>query len=374
MTDRLSSLLHDEATTLEVPAVPTDQILTRGRGLQRRRRTTSAVAGAVAAVLIAAVATVAINTSPDDSIQPAGGSDQAAYLEEGAWAVGDEIHIGNHTATVPGTAALSYTSLGVLVQTIDYSAGRDEPATYGTVLVTADGDTRPIDYPDIDGFSMPGTDPSSPYIAYAREAEDPDELQVVVVDLRSGLETPVGEPIREESTRGIPVHLSGDTISYRSSPDYIQVNWRTGEQAPLGTGMVTASGFAGDAFLTTDMSGREWQVRSTDGEVRLAITYTGGKSVSESPSLSPDGRYLAVPTGESGIDVYDVTTGESVHLGGDRDVADYGWTPDDHLVGKPLRSSSEVEVCEPSTGACTGTGEVVDGELTLVRGADGLPV
>ena len=44
MTERLSTLLHDQASVVDVPTAPTADILTRGRGIRRRRRATAAVA------------------------------------------------------------------------------------------------------------------------------------------------------------------------------------------------------------------------------------------------------------------------------------------------------------------------------------------
>ena len=85
-------------------------------------------------------------------------------------------------------------------------------------------------------------------------------------------------------------------------------------------------------------------------------------------SLSVDGRYLAASTGD-GFDVYDVAAGTSAHFADDRDVEDYGWTPDGHLVGKRYqRQASEVEVCDPVTARCTGSGDSYAGPLTLVLG------
>ena len=79
-------------------------------------------------------------------------------------------------------------------------------------------------------------------------------------------------------------------------------------------------------------------------------------------------------TGDSGVDVYTVATGHKVHLGGDWDVSDLGWTPDGHLVGKQYTSASEVEVCDPETGSCSGTGVTVADRLQLVTGADAFPL
>ena len=52
MTERLSTLLRDEAEHLVVPAPPADRVLAQGHGLRRRRRLTRGVA---------VVATVAVH-------------------------------------------------------------------------------------------------------------------------------------------------------------------------------------------------------------------------------------------------------------------------------------------------------------------------
>lgn len=114
MTDRLTTLMHDEVAGLELPAPPTALIIADGRAL-RRRRTTGLVAGAVAVVLAAGAVTVAsLRGSDRDSVQPA---DRTAYLDQGAWAVGDEVHVGNHVVDVPGASTLAYSSLGAVVGT-----------------------------------------------------------------------------------------------------------------------------------------------------------------------------------------------------------------------------------------------------------------
>ena len=111
-----------------------------------------------------------------------------------------------------------------------------------------------------------------------------------------------------------------------------------------------------DAYATTSQDDSRWEIRSrTDGSVLLQVPIQGAGDYALA-SLSVDGHWLATQTA-SGFRVYGVATGHSVTFGDDRDVSDYGWTPDGHLVGKRYPSqSSEVEVCDPATGDCVGTG------------------
>ena len=55
MTDRLSTLLHDEASAIDVPSPAAGTVIARGRRLRQRRRARNAVAGAVAVVVAVVV-------------------------------------------------------------------------------------------------------------------------------------------------------------------------------------------------------------------------------------------------------------------------------------------------------------------------------
>jgi hypothetical protein len=379
MTDRLSSLLHDEATALDVPAVPADRILAQGRGLQRRRRTTTAVAGAVAAVLVAAIATTAVSAwRGDDSIEPASRSDQAAYQQKGAWAVGDEVHLGNHVVTVPYTAELRYTSLGVLVYTADLGATGDEKP-FGATLVTPDGEPHAVEGTGLDDLAVPpGTDPAGPYIAYARPTDSPGHAELVVLDLRSGDETVVGEPFRSDHPERTTVTIDGDTLVWADS-HFHRLDWRTGDEGrfdPHGLVSPFFGTFPGGNYVATAHDAQRWQVRSAASQSLLLEVPVGGyDGAAQAAYLSPDGKYLMVSAGEDGILVYAVATGASVLLGGGRGVTDYGWTPNDQLVGKKYAAqASEVELCDPDSGRCRGTGETRTEPLTLARDAGGIPI
>ncbi len=261
MTDRLAHLLHDEATALEIPTVATDRILAQGRGIQRRRRTTIATAFAAVAVLVVGIAVTAVGGGREDKIEPAGPADQTAYREEGAWAIGDELHIGNRVVTVPDIGQLAYTSVGVLVWSANLpGATTAKRLSSVTTLVTPDGKTRTLDYPGINNLGVaPGSDPTSPYIAYTRDATDAPGTELVVIDLRNGEESVVRKPAASnEDFQRTRVDLAGDLAIYWTpggdgSSTRVQVNWRTGQRLPIVEhGMTTISGFAHGRSISGD--------------------------------------------------------------------------------------------------------------------------
>ncbi|MFC6341266.1 hypothetical protein ACFP8W_04705, partial [Nocardioides hankookensis] len=327
-------------------------------------RTAVAVVGAVVAIVMVA-GTLAVLDRADDTPEPARTPDETAYLELGAWARGDEVHIGNHTAVVPGTAGLHYSSAGVVVETDDHTF----------VLVTPAGDVQPLDLDLTSDTEFPGpgatvaTDVTEPYLAYVRMTADTTG-QLTVRDLTTGDETAVGEPFDAGDHFGTVYSLWDDQVYYIGGQEGRMVDWRTGTTLtyPEIDGFVFVRGGLGHGVtFGTDADQQNWVVGSRADDSTL-LTVPIHDTFYGQASLSPDGRYLAAASeGDDGFDVYAVASGESVHLGGDRDVGDYGWTPDGHLVGKEYPTQrSEVEVCAPTTGTCRGTGTTVGGPLTVV--------
>jgi hypothetical protein len=353
MTDHLSTLLHDEASGLVVPPAPVNSVLARGRSMRRRRR--AAVAGSVAAAVTVVAAGIAV-LGPDgsDRTEPAKPSDQTAYRQLGAWAQGDELHVGNHTVTVDDLKELQYSTSGVVVVT-----ARDD-----YVLVTPDGVVHSL---DLDLVDSPGslnnvaTDPTTPNLAYVR-ALGGGQAQAVVRDLATGEETTVGRPFQTQEADGAG-WVSGDLMLYFRDGDGRLVNWRTGRPAVFpGPGWWYGSG----VVIDYDQDGT-WTLTSFDGESLLTAPSdpAGGYG-----TLSPGGRYFAVSDIDAGIVVHELATGTSAVVEG-RAAPNYGWTPDGHLVGKLANSSGEVEVCDPGTGECEGTGIEAAGRLTLVTAIPG---
>lgn len=354
MTEHLSTLLHDEAARLHVPAAPVEGVLASGRSMRRRRRVRTAMTSAVAALALIATATALLGLdSSDTTPQPARLSDPAAYDKLGAWASGDEVHIGNHTATVAGAHELQYTRSGVVV------AGDD-----GYVLVSPDGAVEPLDLELVASPVAPptlATDPTTSNIAYVR-AVGGERSQAVVRDLASGDETAVGRPFRTHDTDGV-TWISGDLLSFLRDGDGRVVDWRTGRPSRVPQrGLWHAS----DVSVDYDADGT-WTLTTFAGETLLTVPSNPASSYG---TLSPDGRYFAVSDLEPTTTVYEVATGTKIVIEG-RTPATLGWTPDGHLIGRTTPSSNTMEVCDPGTGQCTGVGSTVTGELTLVAGTPG---
>lgn len=376
MTDRLSDLLHDEARTIEVPMPTAGSVISRGRSIRRRRR--AGTLGAVAAVVAVAVAaaTVRLGTGQDDAVSPA---DQRAYEDRGAWADGTELHVGRHVVQVPDLDAIAYTSLGVLAWA-SHRLPVDAPledlrAT--TVLVRPDGDVETLDLPGLDraARAVPATDPATPYVAYLRPVDSLDSQEIVVADLDQGRVVAVSpEPLERPTALGMA--FVGESVVVWADGGPLSFDWRAGELGPWDTGdrAPTLGGSGPGGFLTASMSERWWRVVSPDNEVLLEVRSTARAGESE-PHLSPDGRFLAVPTESGTIRVYDVESGSSVDLPGQRLPSEHGWTPSGGLIGTDTGARpAEVDICDPVAGTCVSTGEEVQAELTLVEGADSLPV
>lgn len=328
--------------------------LIRARTAQRTRVT---VLAAVAALAVVATGAAVLSLDRSDTTpEPAKLPDRAAYQQLGAWAAGDEVHVGNHTVTVEGVRELQYTSAGVVV------TGSD-----GYVLVTEDGVVEPLQLDVLDtSLALPGvaTDPTSANVAYVRVL-DGDRGQAVVRDLATGDETTVGRPFRTKRADGVD-WISGDLVSFFRRGDGQVFDWRTGtlSRHPQG-GWWWGSGVSVDY----DQDGT-WTLRSFDGDTLLTVSVDPGSSYG---ALSPNGRYFAVSDTEPGITVYELATGEDVVIEG-RPASGYGWSPDGHLVGLPTLSDNKVEVCDPTTGKCTTTGATATGQLTLVTGIPGAPL
>jgi hypothetical protein len=354
MTEHLSTLLHDQAAGLHVPVAPVDEVLAGGRAIRRRRRIRIAVASAAAVAVVAAGAAVLGQDRSDTTPEPARLPDRAAYEQLGAWAVGDEVHIGNHTANVEGVQELQYTSVGVVVTVV--VAGRNH-----YTLVTQAGEVEPLDLDLPEPLFAPdpvATDPTSANVAYVR-ALDSHRAQAVVRDLATGDETTVGKPVRTQRADDVD-WISGDLIRVSNHV----VDWRTGSPVRITQrGWWHGSGVSVDY----DLDGT-WTLTSFDGDTLLTVP---GDPVSTYGTLSPDGRYFAVSDTEPTITVYELASGEATLIEG-RAASNYGWSPDGHLVGRPTLSSSELEVCDPATGECKDTGANVTGEVTLVAGIPGV--
>lgn len=359
MTDRLSALLHDGADGIDVPPMP--DVVASGRREVRRRRTRTALVGAVAAVLVVAGATVAVDRwrDSDDSIQPA---DELAYQQRGAWVSDEVVHIGDHSVEVPGAQFIVYSSEGAIVGSLPDSI--DEPTTF--TLVRPDGQTR-----DLGHLGSITAAADSAEVIYADLVDEPDQYQLTVLDLRSGDTETLGEPFRAQSAP--PIDRSGQYLVTHRGNRMVMVDLETGEMDGLPQeeiGFTTFSSFGPAGYITapepeqTPITITEWHVRSMpDGDLVGSYPDAGGQYA----TVSPDGRYLLTSSDTTAF-VYDVATGERLPLElTPPDGYRTGWTPDGHVL--TVGDQGTVEVCEPVTGACTDSGESAGESVRLAGGS-----
>jgi hypothetical protein len=367
MTERLSTLLHDEAHDLPIPAAPGDAILSRGRTKVRRRRI-----GAVAGVAAVASLGVALTTGPD--LRPAPGPADGAADPSG-WAVstGSTVHLGNGaTAKLPAKIkSIYYTSAGTVVRTGRRSSTDAPDSAYA--LVTDDGAVHSLGLQL--GDRAPSTDPTLPYLAYAEpRGEGHDGWNVVLRDVDTGdvaASVAVDGAFTWGGWNAPPVALDGDHVYVALDEATLDVDWRTGQVSPaphmLGSFFPDVDG--GRTVLVDDRANTSTVVDVATGRTLMQTSQDQGQLM-----LSPDGRFaLVVGMAECDEDgtctmedpeteVLDVATGARIatlHL----DSRDFGWTPDDRVL---TTEGGAVETCSPRTGACEPTGtRLGDGSIKV---------
>jgi len=347
MTERLATLLREEAELLEIPSPPADAVLTQGRGLRRRRRTITSAAVLMVSAAMAVGAIGVDRLAENRADQPAG---PAPYVHGGAFAVGPSVYFGgdsNAQVQLSERAELLYyTSAGVVVRTGNTPQSTTASSSH-FILVTPEGDQRdlPIDL----GLGQLATDASTSTAAYL-EKED-DTWEVVVLDVKSGAElariaippvTPHGDPDRAPS-----LSLSGDFVYVSLNDGGVEIDWRTGElRRPDWFMGVMAPDVRGGRFV--DM--RDNNLGVYDSHTGRQLLTVSGKGYLEL-SLSPDGRFaLLREPSAAGVEVFEVATGRRVTVPLEHPVdAHLGWTPDGHLIEL---SGDTLNSCDPISGAC----------------------
>src|SRR4051794_10139432 len=176
------------ADGLVVPAAPSAEVLRHARAVRRRRHATTAAGVAAVVVLAGGGGLVARGDGPPGERRAADDPVPAAPGPEGAvFSIGTTVYLdgGARTATIADHAIKSmyYTSAGVVVRhgNNDWSDGGG-PMRFS--LVAPDGSVHPLDVTFEE--TVPSTDPTQPYLAYAQRAAG--VVQVVVLDVRDGSE------------------------------------------------------------------------------------------------------------------------------------------------------------------------------------------
>ena len=350
MTDRLMTLLHNEAETLDVPPVPAAEILGAGRRLRRRRTRTIWASAALAVAVVAGGSVVA--AARGDSHRPPPVTTTPSLM---AWASDDTVYVGSdgRPAQMPEVAqTLYYTSAGVLVRT-NKDGASDGGAPFHFQLVRENGAVTKLDLTL--GEVVPSTDPSQPYLAWATMTDG--KIQVVVRDVRTDRDVATVDVPGAFTWGGWeapPVSLSGDQVYVATDDTAEVVDWRTGEAHPSdvvpGSTYVTVNG--GHVLLPS----RTVEVVDADsGKVLLHVD-----ARSDDAELSPDGRFAVVSSG--GQDrLYDLESGATSQVS----LSSYGWASDSAHVFRV--QGSTLTTCSTSTGVCHDTTVPPLGANTFVR-------
>ena len=269
---------------------------------------------------------------------------EEAYAEFGAYAAGSQVFFGDLQQGVriddPAVRGLYYTSAGLLVRHgRDYVMDGSGPEGYS--LVGTDGSVAGLDISL--GDVSPSTDPTQPYLAYARPAAG--EWEVIILDLRNGKPTAV-VPVDGSFTWGgwdaPPVALAGDRVYVGLDDATVAVEWRTGRTTATPLGGSRYPDINADRMLQIDNA----VSASTSVQVKDALT---GEVLRDLPdvgdrwaSLSPDGSRVLVlpymPVDEDGriglLDgavLYSVDNGRSAEIRASP-TGGYGWTPDGSVI------------------------------------------
>jgi hypothetical protein len=351
MTERLSTLLREEASTLDVPPPPAGAVVARGRGMRRRHRLGYAAAGLALVTVVGTGLAIGLGGTGDggsDAVDPAGPSTGHGAV----FTVGTTVYYdgGAHHVSIDDKAVKSsyYTSAGLLVRHGNNNAS-DGGGPQRFSLVTPEGIVKPVSV--VTEESVPGVDPTQPYLAYTEVVDG--VVQVVVHDVSTDEEVArVSMPgdFTWGGWSGPPVALSGDTVYVGTDAATYTVDWRTGaigESDVLGRGYPDVDGGRaveqhGSTSVVVDVATGEELLTVDTGKFGWV-------------SLSPDGHFatLDAEDGKS-FDVYGVDTGSRITFPGGS--FDYGWTPEGDLV---RISHQHVETCSTSDGQCTTGTETI---------------
>ena len=359
MTERLKSLLHDEADALSVPAPSASRALADGRRLRRRRRLVP-VATAAAVVLVAGGLAFTLGGGDDRDRDDATAADPAASSAPVLYAAGSTVVIGDRTAEVPDTVhSLHYTSAGVLVRSNANDGASDGSGPENLTLVREDGTT--VDLGVIPEGVGPATDPDEP--VYALAEADGAGFKVVVRDAATGdvvqeMRLPDGKPSYWPVP---PLALDGDTLYVGFDSTTAAVDLTTGDSH-------TVDGMSGG--IPEVLGGRT--VVQGRGAPRVMDVATGATVYDYflttctrcdreprqgadpfSISLSPTGASVLIETTDrmgmtDRVWVHDIDAAEQQELAGG-DTAGWGWTADGHPFSVTGRT---VTSCDPTSGIC----------------------
>jgi hypothetical protein len=352
MTEKLKTLLHEQAETVDFAVPDLDSLTRTGDRRIRRRRGLSLVGGVAALALVGGMA--ATQLSGDDSAGPGVANDPVPGLgtrADVAWATGHVIHVGDRTVDVghPVTAFVR-TSAGFVVA---------DPQ--GTVWSVVSGDVSEIGHVAANRPRLV-SDPAGSRAGWV-EVEDAAAPRPMVYDQSTGAWSSSGAAISEqgappdERDRTKFYAIDGDTAYWRDTRGTVAVDLTTAD-----TEVIDAATLNGVEIL--DVENGVIATDAYDEGTRLGVA--GGSQVllpevyGSLGVLSPDAEYYSSDADEP--EVYDARNGQRVPLDLDYAFATgYEWLSDDQLAviaQETPTSSVQLLTCRVPEGSCE---VVVDG-------------
>jgi hypothetical protein len=357
MTEKLKTLLHERATSVDFAAPDLDAMARAGDHTLRRRRRSLAVVGGVAAaaVLVTAVALVPGARQPD-SAGVTGHDRPTAPL---TWVTGATLHTTDGPDVELGHEVRAYVRTGEGFVLADRE---------GTVRSWTDGQARAVGR--VDGASHLVADGESGLAGWLDASTSPAIVRVL--DQRTGATTTI-----EVEPGSVPAHL----VAVDDGAVFLFD----------GRGLVSVPVQGGDPVVVEPSP--QVGSRVIDVEEELFATTTGaGTAVGSAPAegvelaeaygsvgvLSPDGRYYSSEGDEQAV--FDTRSGERVQLDLEQRFATgYEWLDDSTLAvlaaDRPrMDATAQLLTCSVPDGDCTmveddlGTLAELQGSLALPTG------
>lgn len=356
MTDKLKTLLHDQATIPEFDPVDLAGITTAGERRVRRRRAGAVTGGlAAVAVLAAAVASSLGGSGGDDAVDPA----ENPYAEPRvSWAVGSVIHYGDTEIEVGRPVdAYVYTGAGFVL-----SSGSE------VWSVDADGTERVGRLGN--NLQMQSLLGEGGVAAWMETTAAGDPV-VVALDQRTGAATRFdAEPL------SMVVGITGGEVWFQTNTGLSAGDLATGTTRDLESGpkALQVIGARSGVVVRLDDDGLAMSVGPLDGPT-VRLRGVGGLMV-----LSPSARWGA-SSGTLDAAVYDTRTGKEVEI--DTPPQTFAivtsWLDDSRVVVASMPSAGDSSapmtllVCAVPEGTCTPEPEVAGrtwDDLVLPWGVD----
>jgi len=342
MTEKLKTLLHEQAETVDF-ALPDLESLTRtGDRRIRRRRATGLVGGVAALAVVGGLAVTQLGGSDDvrRDATPAGDPASTARV---TWAEGSVLHWpGGSTDLGHPVRAYLPTEVGYVFTDGD---GAVWSAVDGVVDRVGGIESRsPRLVADHDGSLAAWVDPLGP------------RPRVVVLDQATG-ETRFFDATELETLAAI----DGDTLYGQAGRRATSLDLASGETRPVDVPRGAEIRAVEDGVIVSDGGYDDGGLAANDGDL---VTRPDGEVVTlhqaygDTATFSPDARWVSIDADEP--KVFDTTTGQQVDI----DVAGrvfatgFEWLAPDTLVmiaSKNETGPVELLTCTVPAGTCAST-------------------